>query len=63
MASELREVNVDLVNLTLSAEVHAYYSLGKNGPTNVSDKIIIHIFFYLYLPIYMRVKSRPKSKQ
>ena len=47
MASELREVKVNLVNLTLSAEDHAYFSLGENGPGHVSDKIIIHMFFYL----------------
>ena len=65
MASELREVNVTLVNLTLSAELHGYFSLGGNGPSHVSDKIIIHMFFifYLYLPTCRQVKSGPNSKQ
>ncbi|CAL8308628.1 unnamed protein product [Lota lota] len=33
MASAMREVNVTLVNLTISAEHHAYLSLGKIGPS------------------------------
>ncbi|XP_059923908.1 mast cell protease 1A-like [Gadus macrocephalus] len=33
MASELREVNVTLVNRTLPAERHAYFSGGKIGPS------------------------------
>ncbi|XP_056460406.1 mast cell protease 3-like [Gadus chalcogrammus] len=32
-ASELREVNVTLVNRTLSAERHAYFSRGEIGPS------------------------------
>ncbi|CAL8268645.1 unnamed protein product [Arctogadus glacialis] len=33
IASELREVNVTLVNPTLSAERHAYFSRGEVGPS------------------------------
>ncbi|XP_030227770.1 mast cell protease 1A-like isoform X3 [Gadus morhua] len=33
IASELREVNVTLVNSTLSAERHAYFSRGEIGPS------------------------------
>ncbi|XP_059923085.1 granzyme B(G,H)-like [Gadus macrocephalus] len=34
MASELREVNVTLVNHTLPADRHVYSSLGESGPSN-----------------------------
>ena len=50
MSSELREVGVTVVNLTISAELHAYFSLGNVGPSNVSDQKCIHIFFNLYMP-------------
>jgi hypothetical protein len=44
MARRLREVEVTLVNRTHPAELHAYFSLGRIGPSKVSDQKRILMF-------------------